>query len=222
MKLTLLLFTGILAAPGTQYTVDPAQSVFAVVTHKTGVAAALAHNHFVYAREYTCEIQQPGDALESGQFNLTFPTTNLVADDPAAKTKWYPRIEALRILDEPFPEISEKDRAKIRETMLSKEQLDAAQFPDIRAEVKGIKAAASKHGKLECTHNVTLALTVHGKTVEHEVPVRIEVSGDTAKVEGAGKFAFTEFGIKPYSAMMGAVKVTDGFDVYVNLVAKRK
>lgn len=204
------------------YVVDQSESIFAVVTHRAGVAAALAHNHFVYPREYTAKIGKAAEALETGRFSITFPTSNLVPDDPKAAAQWYPRLEALGILNKPFTALSDKNRAKVREAMLSKEQLDAARYPAIRAEVTAVRAEESRVGTLDCTHMATVAFTLHGKTVERDVPVRIELGDNTVKVEGTAQFRFREFGIKPYSAMLGALKVEDTFDVYVHLVAKHK
>ncbi|MDX9974471.1 MAG: YceI family protein [FCB group bacterium] len=224
MKMLIALLAAASAAPAQDegYAVERSESIFAVVTHKAGLASALAHNHLVYPRDYTAKIGKAGEGLETGRFSITFPTSNLVPDDPKAAVQWYPRLEALGILDKPFTNLSEKDRAKVREAMLSKEQLDAARFPSIRAEVTTIRVEATRQGTLDCTHVATIALTLHGKTVEREVPVRIEVSDNTVKVEGTARFRFREFGIKPYSAMLGALKVEDAFDLYVHLVARHK
>ena len=44
-------------------------------------------------------------------------------------------------------------------------------------------------------------------------------SGDRITGEALGRFHFTDFGIKPYSAGLGTVKVADEFQVYVHLEA---
>lgn len=39
-------------------------------------------------------------------------------------------------------------------------------------------------------------------------------------VEATGAFLFTDFGIEPYSAFLGLVKVADPFHLYLRLVAE--
>ncbi len=52
------------------------------------------------------------------------------------------------------------------------------------------------------------------------VPARYELADGILTIEAIGAFNFTDFGIKPYSAFLGAVKNEDEFHVYVNLSAR--
>jgi hypothetical protein len=99
--------------------------------------------------------------------------------------------------------------------------LDATRYPDISAEVVAIAEKKSKVGDTEFTHAVTLRFTAHGKTVEKAIPARIELAEDLLKVEAVGEYKFTDFGVKPYSAMLGAVKNQNEFHLYVNFTARR-
>lgn len=209
-------------ARATEYTVDPAESIFAVVTHKAGIAARFAHNHLVYPGEYTATLSAESDDPEATRFSLSFPVDKLQVDAPDLQKKWYSRIEAAGILDEPFKEVDEKDRQTIVEHMRNKEQLDAVTYSEISAKVTQVRAKPQRAGTLDYTHTATLEFTVHGKAVERECPASITISNGTITVEAQGRFTFTEFGIKPYSAMAGAVKNRDAFHVYVHVVAKAK
>jgi hypothetical protein len=208
------------------YTVDREQSVFAVVTHKAGVAARLAHNHLIIAKTYTCEIRGETDSVEKYSFSLTFPATALEPDVPEAQTRWFPEIKKAGILAETFSEVSESDRATIKEHMLAKGQLDAEQYPEIKAELVSIQSISSNPsikptvGEKTFEHAATIRLTVHGKTVERAIPANVAVDNGVLFVEAVGQFRFTEFGIKPYSAFLGTVKNKDEFHVYVQIQAK--
>ncbi len=204
------------------YTVIPSESVFAVVTHKTGIAAGLAHNHFVFPGRYTAEASVDQAHLEQAHFRLQFQTTDLVADGSAEKNRWFPGVKADGILDDPFPEISEKDRGKIRESMLGKDQLDARRFPEIVAELKRISQKSATAGSKSFAYEAIVALTVHGTTVERPFLLNIQQTGDTARIEGVGSFTFTAFGIKPFSGFLGAVRNEDVFHVFVDMKAKRQ
>jgi len=220
-----LVFAGALVvafqafAESAAYTVDTERSVFAIITHKAGVAAKMAHNHLVVAKTYSSTIQNSGETIEGLSFTLTVPVKELAADLPEQQKKWYPEIEKAGILDEPFSEISESDRQKISESMFSEGQLDAEQHPEIKAELVSIESNQSTAGEKTFEHAATIRFTVHGKTVERAMPANIALENGVLSVEATGRFRFTEFGIQPYSAFLGAVKNRDAFDVYVNIHA---
>jgi hypothetical protein len=202
-----------------EYRILPDQSVFAIVTHKAGFAAGKAHNHVIAASNYKAHFELHESNLLASRFQLEFATEDLVVDSAEHQQEWYPRLEALEILDEPFKEVSEKDRAKIRETMLSKKQLDAGAFPEISAHVEEVLAESSTVGHVDLPYRVTLRFKVHGQEVLAPVAARYERDGDTVRVEAVGVFRFEDFGIKPYSAFLGAVKNQNEFHLYVALTA---
>jgi hypothetical protein len=213
-----LLFSGSGGFAG-EYRVIPEQSIFAVVTHKGGLAGRLAHDHFIATSNYEADLEFSESNPSATRFSIRFPAEELIVDDKALGEKWYPRLEALAVLDDPFREISAEDREKVRETMLGGKQLDAAKFPEISAEIALIEEGAKELGTVPFSHRVTLALSVHGRTVEQPVWARYELVDDILKVEAVGAFRFRDFGIKPYSAMLGTVKVKDTFHLYVAMDA---
>ncbi|MEM7349647.1 MAG: YceI family protein [Acidobacteriota bacterium] len=196
---------------------DPAESVLAVITHKAGIAAKKAHNHLIAAPVSEAKLSfDPAEPMNAS-FRLDFAAEQLAVDPWDLEQTWYPRLETLGILDEPFTEIADKDRQKIRKSMLSDDQLDAAKFPRISAEVTRLEEGASTHGGVEFPYSAKLRFNVHGQNVEKTVAARYELEGAILKVEALGTFQFTEFGIEPFSAFFGAVKNEDGFHLYLNL-----
>ena len=202
-----------------EYRILPERSIFAIVTHKGGIAGGKAHNHVIAASSYTAHFELDESDPLSCRFQMTFAAEDLVVDDPGERLRWYPRLEALEILDEPFKELSEKDRAKIRETMLSKKQLDADKFPRISARIEKVLAESSTLGAVELPFRVLLRLEVHGQEVVASVAARVERTDETVLIEAVGTFRFKDFGIKPYSAFLGAVKNKNEFHVYVAMAA---
>lgn len=202
-----------------EYVVDPAESVFAVVVHKAGMAARFAHNHLVYPGEFTASLSIEGTDLSTAKFDLKFPVAKLVVDAPEGHERWYPRIEKAGILDKPFSRLDAGDRKTIADHMLAKDQLDAEQFPDVSAKVAAVRAAPTTQGRQNYTHLASVEFTVHGKTVKRDCPVSIAMSGGNVTIDAIGLFKFSEFGIKPYSAMLGAVRNSDEFHVFVHAVA---
>jgi hypothetical protein len=202
-----------------EYRIVPEQSVFAIVTHRGGLAGGAAHNHFITASNYTARLAFDTSEPLATEFEIRFAVEDLVVDSAELRRKWYPRLEALGILDEPFKDLSDDDRQKIRQTMLDKNQLDSTAFPSISARIEDAVAEPSKKGDVETPYRVTLRLEVHGRSVEAPVSARYEFAEEVLRIEATGMFRFRDFGIKPYSAMLGMVKNKNEFHVYVHLVA---
>ncbi len=224
----LLVFVLRALAEPVSYTVDTEHSVFAVVTHKAGIAARMAHNHLIVPKTYSCEISSATGTLNDLSFLLQFPVTELAPDIAEAQKQWYPAIKAAGILDTPFSELSKSDRTSIREHMLDKGQLDAEQYPEIKAELVSIQSISSvpsikpTAGEKTFAHAATIRFTVHGKTVERAVRANVDIENGELNVEAVGRFRFSEFGFEPYSAFFGAVRNQDEFDLYVRIQAQAK
>ena len=222
ISFTLLILAGRSTFADT-YSIDKDKSVFAVITHKAGYASALAHDHFVFPEEYDTEITLENEQkIVDGRFSITFSVENLIVDDQSAEAKWFPRIKALGIKEDPFPEVSDNNKGKIRDAMIDKGQLDAASYPTILAKATAIKQRNNKENESDgITHTVSVEATIHGKKIVKDFPAKIVLDNDTLSVETFKEYRFTEFGIKPYSAFLGAVKNQDRFHIYVNLTAHR-
>lgn len=215
----LLLIAVLLAAPpatAASYEIDAGESLFAVVTRKAGFAAGLAHDHLIVAGDYTASLEFLPDEPERAGFRLEARTEALEPDEPASRKRWQPRLIELGILDEVFEDVSEKQRTKIRRAMLGEGQLDAAAYPRVVASTSGIEPLETVAG---FGYRVQLALDVRGVRVVRPVAARYEI-GESGRltVEAFGSFRFSDFGIEPYSAMLGAVRNRDEFRVYVHLV----
>lgn len=139
------------------------------------------------------EISAP---IQQGRFSESDRSVELTVD-----------ARQMRVLDK---DVSEKDRAEIQETMLGPKVLDSGRFPEIHFR----STAAEPAGPGRWT--VRGDLTLHGQT--H--PVAIEVHGQHGHYEGSAHLKQREFGIEPFSAAGGAVKVKDELQVNFDIVAK--
>jgi len=201
------------------YTIDKSKSIFGIIIHKGGYASALAHNHFIFAQDYEATLTfDPGEPANS-RLTLSMPVSGLVNDEPAVSAAWSPRILSLKILSESLPTVSASDRNNIFKDMMSPSQLDPERYPMIHLAVSNLEKKDSLVGEEAFKYQMKVALTVHGQTVEKLVPANIQVVDDVLQAESVGTFAFTDFGIAPFSAFMGAFKNQDVFHAYVKLVA---
>ena len=211
-----------LTAPASagELTIDQERSIFAVITHKGGLASGLAHNHLIAAAGYQARLAlDPGAPLEAS-FEITLPSAELAVDASALQNEWYPRISELGVLDDPFSELSDKDRGKIRDAMLGKSQLNVKQHAEIRAELVALEERPSEIAGTTFPYSATLALEVVGQRVEKPVAVRLENKDGKVALEALGTYAFSDFGIEAYSALFGSIKNLDEFHVFVHLIAE--
>lgn len=206
------------ASGGTELVLSPEASLLAVVTHRGGPAARLAHDHLVVAGDYRAGASFSPQDPSAARVAVEVPVGALVADDRALEERWFPRFRELGVLADPFKEASESDRAKIREAMLSAKQLDAERHPAISGRLTAVREQAARVGSVPFTHVATVELTVHGRTVSRDLAARFE-EGEAGSVllEAIGVLRFTDFGIEPYSAALGAVRNQDEFHLYVRL-----
>ncbi|TVP55840.1 MAG: YceI family protein [Gemmatimonadales bacterium] len=207
------------AVPDTTFRVVPDESLVAVVTRRAGPAARLAHDHLVHAERFETRLTFDPDHPTEARFELELDVVDLAIDDPDARTRVQDRLVELAILDEPFQEISESQREDVREEMLDPDQLGADEYPRIRLRTGRIEDTGSGDHPFRIEVDVEL----RDQIVTVEFSARIVDSGDNRiRIEAMGDARFTDFGIEPYRAFLGAVQNRDEFHFYLDLVAERR
>jgi hypothetical protein len=100
-------------------------------------------------------------------------------------------------------DVSEKDRAQIQADMLGPKVLNAEQFPQIVFRSSRIEPAGSEQ------YRVTGILELHGVRKE----VSFKVVGGPEHYNGTTRLKQTDFGIQPFSAGGGTVKVKNELEL---------
>lgn len=209
------------AAAAAEWRLDPARSVFAVLTHKAGFAARLAHDHVVVAVGAKTALDFDPERPQATRFSATANVLALEVDAPASRAGMAPRFAELGALATGLPPVDPDDRVKVRAAMLGRGQLDAADFPELAGELVALAPrAGAAAGSATAEGDAQIRLTVRGRTVAKTVRARWRVEGGVLTAEALGEFTFTEFGITPYSAVLGAVRNQDPFQLYVRIVAR--
>jgi polyisoprenoid-binding protein YceI len=181
------------------YTIDSQQSKIEIQVAKDGFLKAFGHDHLVSATRYSGEIQFDSDKMENSLVTFALDTASLKVIDPGE---------------------SEKDRAEVQETMLGKDVLDAAQYPQIKFASSTLKSKPGNGGAFDL--QVEGTLTLHGTSKPITVPVRLQVEPDgklTADAEVS--LLQSDFGIMPYKAVGGTVKVKDKLKLSFHIVARK-
>ncbi len=191
-------------ADAPHFAIDPKQSALYCRTRKAGAASALAHDHAIRATDLKGEISYDPAHPESSRVEVTVQTATLLVDAPEDRVK-------LGLEGGP----SDSDRKKIAENMMDDGQLDVKKFPTIHFVSSAVKADGDKL-------RVEGSLTLHG--VSHPVSLAVTVKPSAeGQLSGDGELAIkvSDYGIEPYSALLGAVKNKDQVELLLHLVARK-
>jgi polyisoprenoid-binding protein YceI len=180
----------------TIYKIVAAESNLWVYVAKAGLFSALAHNHEIGVRSFSGSVTVP-DSPRGSALTLDIEAKSLV------------------VLDK---KVSEEDRTKIFNSMHD-EVLESAKHP--RIAFKSVSISDIKPtGENAYRFTLNGDLSLRGVTKRIAVPVTATITPQQLKAIGKYTLKQTEFGIKPYSAAGGAVKVKDDVVVNFAIVAK--
>lgn len=185
-----------LAPQARSYRIVDAESRFTVFAGKAGFLSGLAHDHTVAVRAFSGSIKVPAGGLSGASLELEIDA------------------RSLEVIDEG---VSDKDRAEIQSEMESK-VLETARFPKIAfksVSISDLKAEGERsrfllHGDL----------TLKGATRRIAIPVAASIDASGVRATGEVVIKQTDFGIKPYSKGLGAVRVKDELKLSFDIRAR--
>lgn len=179
------------------YTVVAAESSFWVFVAKAGLFSGFAHDHEIGVKSFSGKIVVPETGAGNGLLELEVNTQSLVVLDKKP---------------------SEEDKKKIFNSMHN-EVLESAKHPKIT--FKSVSVSDLKPAGAE-SYSFTLNgdLTLHGVTKRIAIPVTAKINAQQLRAGGKYTLKQTDFGIKPYSAVGGAVKVKNEVVINFDIVAK--
>ncbi len=185
------------------FKVDGQASLVEIFVYREGRLAHLGHNHVISSRDLQGTVTV-APKIEDSRLDLRLPVATLVVDDPAL------RKAAGKDFDIP---LSDSDIEGTRTNMLGAKVLDAKQFPavQVRATVAG---GALPVLKLDAD------VQVLGIRTSLRVPVKVEMGDDRLTASGIFEVYQTKLGMKPFTTLVGALKVKDKLKVRVHIVAR--
>ncbi len=198
VSLVLVAAGGLRAQEEAVYRLVANQSRFVVEAKRGGLFGFLGHDHLVAIRGYRGSVVLTPETVTPAMVELTIPA------------------DSLRIID---ADVSEADRAKIQDDMLSK-VLEAKQFPEIRFTSTNVIAGESLDGQYQV--RIEGALNLHGVTRPVLLNALMTLSPDTLRASGRFRLKQKDFGIKPVSAGAGTVKVKNELEFRFDMMALRE
>jgi hypothetical protein len=196
-------YAALAASGGKLFKLDPQASHLKIYAFRSGRLARLGHNHVLTAPQFTGYFYLPGN-VSAAQFDLLFHLDQLMLDDPAERALLGPAFAST---------VSAEAIAATREHMLGEDNLQAAQFPLVRIHSLQIAGEAPKFA-------VQVEMELHGQTRQMRLPLTVTGLPQQLTVAGALVVRQSDFGIKPYSVMAGAMSVQDELVIEFELHAK--
>jgi hypothetical protein len=214
-------FAWALAAGAATWQLDPDRSVVALLTHRAGIGARLAHDHLVVAPLAGVRLELEAERPEAARLAVAVRADALEVDAAAARKRWGGRLTELGALTQGLEPVPEGDRAKVRAAMLGSSQLDAARHPELRVELVSLARRGGEGDSRDAPGwTARVRLVVRGKTIEKELAARWRLEAGELTAEALGEMRFTELGIEPYSTLLGAIRNDDICHLFVALVAR--
>jgi polyisoprenoid-binding protein YceI len=206
MRIALLAALAALAVPARAqvWTIDPSTGYFRVSIAKEGLLGALGHDHVLDVRDARAEIAIAG---ASSSVKLEINAAGLEIDAAEALLS-----EGIK---KPVPE---DERSKIRANMRGAKGLDVRAHPLIRFESTSIEETPMLKG----TWMVSGTFDLHGSTGALEFPVTLTERPGGWWASGYVRLRPSDYGVKPFSAMGGLIRVADEALVKFDLALKAR
>ncbi len=184
-----------------ELSIDGPASKLTVKVWKDGLLSGFGHDHVIEARRLEGAIAWDAARPERGHVRFEVTAASLEVVDPG---------------------VDEDDLADIKENM-DEDVLEVADHPRILFRSTKVASAAAEPGDAPGLRRlvVTGDLELHGVTRSMKIAVTVLPGEDgDLTVAGAVKLRQTDFGIEPYSAFLGTVKVKDVVDLSFEIVAR--
>ncbi len=193
----------VLPADAARYVVDPQVSEVRLLVYRDGPLARFGHNHVIVGR-IEGEVRAGASAAASG-FSLRIAVDSFVIDPPDARAEEGAEFSA---------EVSEPARRATRENMLGPEVLDAGNFPLVR--IDSIALAGPPWNP-----TVTARVALRGVTRDLRFTAAVFEHEATLTVIASLRIRHSDFGIAPFIALGGGLRVHDAIDLRLRLLARR-
>ncbi|MBP8534040.1 YceI family protein [Streptomyces sp. MK37H] len=165
------------------YRIGPPDARLLIRTSRTGLGRRAGHDLTIEATRWSGDVTVAVGAPERSSVSVTIETDSLDVREATGGLK----------------PLTDGDRADIKRTLEGKGQLHTAEHPTITFGSTHITGTPQ-------SFEITGDLTIKGRT--HPVTVRGSADPD-GTLRGSASFTQSTWGIKPYTAFLGALKLAD-------------
>jgi hypothetical protein len=192
---------------GTPYEIAAAESLLTIRVYKAGALAAAGHNHIIASHVLGGTIYVPTEVLKTS-FEVHVPVVSFAVDERELRA-------AEGSADFP-PEVPDSAKEGTRHNMLGEALLDGAHYPEIVLRAVHLREAQPPRPGAALAE---MQASVRGEVHVLFVPLRYERTASGVTVTGETSLKQSDLGLKPFSAMLGALQVQDEMRVSFRIVA---
>ncbi len=180
------------------YRLVPEQSKFTVQAFAEGLFSAFGHDPILDIKDFTGEAQFVPGSFESTSVKITIQSYSIVLSN----------------------DVKEKDPLEIEQTM-REQVLEIAKYPEIVFVSSNISVTLLAEGRYRA--RVIGDLTFHGATQKNLwITSEVSVSGESLRAKGEFSLKQTDFGIKPFSAAGGTIKLKNELKFSFDIAAQKE
>ncbi len=154
------------------------------------------HDHAIAAKSFSGEVRFNPINVEESSVTLNIESASLTVLDP---------------------DVPEKERQQVQETMQGIQVLNVRQFPMISFHSTRVSRIAATGEDFMLTGKLNL----HGIEKEIAFPVHVHTENNRLRATGTAVILQTDFGIRPITAALGTVRVKDQVKVKFDFAAER-
>lgn len=171
----------------TVWDLDPSDGELLVRTGVAGRAAAMGHRLTIVMTHWQATVNWDAGQPVSVQLTIDVDSLQVLKGEGGVKA------------------LSGPDKAVVRSNALG--SLDSRRFPQIGFTAETIEKTPTGYG-------LTGTLQIHGMTRKRAIDVQTEDLGNTWQMSAQATVRQSDFGIRPYSLLMGSLKVADEVTVF--------
>jgi hypothetical protein len=192
---------------GIPYDVAGAESLLTILVFKGGALSAAGHNHLIASHQLSGTFYVASDVLQT-TFEVHIPVGSLSVDESALRSQEHSS-------DFP-PDVPDSAKSGTKHNMLGETLLDGEHHAEVVLRTLRLQEAQPPvAGALVAE----IEALVRDEPHTLRVPVHYERAPGTLIVSGETSLRQTELGLKPFSAMLGALQVQDEMRVRFRIVA---
>jgi len=179
------------------YVLVAAESKFTVQAFAEGLFSAFGHDPVIHIRSFTGEVRFVPENFANASLEIRVDPNSLAVTE----------------------EVKEKDRLEIEQIMKG-EVLESTKYNEIVFTSSNI--TVNKLAGERCRVRVIGELTLHGVTQKNLwISAEATVSVDTLRAHGDFSLKQSDFGIKPYSAAGGTIKLKNELKFLFDIVGEK-
>lgn len=166
----------------TSWQLDNSTGELLVHTTVVGRAAKMGHRLTIAVRSWQATVTWEGDQPASLDLTCDVPSLQVLRGEGGVTP------------------LTARDKAAVQTNTMN--SFDPKRFPVVSFRSSAIDPVAGGY-------RIAGALTIRDRTADHELTLAVEDRGESWRLSGRTEVLQTQFGITPYSTLMGAMKVGD-------------